>query len=51
MFSGDETWSRGFGTADFTNDVNVDNSTLFGIGSVTKSFTMTLLGILLTEKK
>ncbi|XP_060560761.1 uncharacterized protein LOC132720615 [Ruditapes philippinarum] len=43
-------WAKGYGTADFSNGRMVDNTTLFGIGSVTKSFTMVLLGILLTEK-
>ncbi|XP_045184047.2 D-aminopeptidase-like [Mercenaria mercenaria] len=45
-----ETWTRGYGKADLSQGRMVDNTTLFNIGSVTKSFTMVLLGILLTEK-
>ncbi|XP_052278708.1 uncharacterized protein LOC127877099 isoform X2 [Dreissena polymorpha] len=51
VVKGDDVWARGFGSADISAGVPVDNSTLFAIGSVTKSFTMVLLGILLTEKK
>ncbi|KAH3819606.1 uncharacterized protein LOC127881285 [Dreissena polymorpha] len=51
VFKGGDVWSRGFGSADISAGTPVDNSTLFNIGSVTKSFTMVLLGILLTEKK
>ncbi|KAH3843705.1 hypothetical protein DPMN_117234, partial [Dreissena polymorpha] len=47
----DDVWSRGFGSADISAGIPVNNSTLFAIGSVTKSFTMVLLSILLTEKK
>ena len=46
---GDEVWSSGFGTADFSSQTRVDNNTLFNIGSVTKSFTATLLGMLLKD--
>ena len=42
-------WYSGFGTADFSSGKNVDATTLFNIGSVTKSFTATLLGMLLKE--
>ncbi|XP_053386925.1 uncharacterized protein LOC123542314 [Mercenaria mercenaria] len=45
-----ETWTRGYGKADLSQGRMVDNTTLFNIGSVTKSFTMVLLGILLTQK-
>ena len=51
FFPGNETWSRGFGKADIINNIDVDTTTLFNIGSVTKSFTMNLLAILLTEQK
>ncbi|KAH3843701.1 hypothetical protein DPMN_117230 [Dreissena polymorpha] len=51
VVKGGDVWARGFGRADISAGVPVDNSTLFAIGSVTKSFTMVLLGILLTEKK
>ena len=49
LYPGDEVWSTGFGTADFSSGQPVDADTLFGIGSVTKSFTTALLGILLPE--
>lgn len=49
VVKGDEVWSTGFGTADFSSGQPVDADTLFGIGSVTKSFTTALLGILLQE--
>ncbi|XP_060579581.1 gigasin-6-like isoform X2 [Ruditapes philippinarum] len=45
-----KTWTKSYGTADFSNGRMVDNSTQFVIGSIGKSFTMVLLGILLTEK-
>lgn len=51
FFTGNETWAKGFGKANFDSGVMVDNTTLFNIGSISKSFTMTLLGVLLTEKK
>lgn len=49
VVKGNEVWSSGFGTADFSSGQPVDADTLFGIGSVTKSFTVALLGILLPE--
>ncbi|WAR28017.1 GIGA6-like protein [Mya arenaria] len=51
IIKGNDTWTRGFGTADFKSGRPVDGDTLFIIGSVTKSFTMTLLAIMLTENK
>ena len=48
--SGNETWSRGFGMEDFSTNKMVDSDSRFGIGSVTKAFTATLLGMLLSEK-
>ena len=50
VVKGDEFWSKGFGKADIAANKPVDSDTKFGIGSVTKSFTVTLLGILLSEK-
>ncbi|KAL4230949.1 hypothetical protein ACF0H5_011322 [Mactra antiquata] len=49
IVKGDETWSRGFGIKDLFGERKVDDTTLFGIGSVSKSFTMVLVGILLKE--
>ena len=48
-FTGDEVWSRGFGKEDLDTGKVVDPYSIFDIGSVTKSFTATLLGILLSE--
>ncbi|WAR28085.1 GIGA6-like protein, partial [Mya arenaria] len=46
-----ETWTHGFGMADLKSGRPVDGDTLFNIASVTKSFTMALLAILLKENK
>ncbi|WAR28065.1 GIGA6-like protein, partial [Mya arenaria] len=46
-----DKWTQGFGTADLKSGRPVDEDTLFNIGSVTKSFTMALLAILLEENK
>ena len=50
VIKGNEVWSKGFGKADISANKSVDSDTKFSIGSVTKSFTVTLLGILLSEK-
>ena len=49
--SDDEIWTQGFGKEDFSTGNAVDENSLFGVGSITKAFTATLLGILITEKK
>ncbi|XP_067661438.1 uncharacterized protein [Haliotis asinina] len=49
VVKGDETWTRGFGQADIEQGVNVTKDTLFGIGSVTKAFTSTLLAMMIDE--
>ncbi|XP_046368647.2 penicillin-binding protein 4-like [Haliotis rufescens] len=49
VVKGGETWTRGFGQADIEQGVNVTKDTLFGIGSVTKAFTSTLLAMMLDE--
>ena len=49
VVKGDETWSRGYGTADLESGRQVDNSTVFAIGSLGKAFTMTLLGHFLQQ--
>ncbi|XP_046368649.2 penicillin-binding protein 4-like [Haliotis rufescens] len=49
VVKGDETWTRGFGQADIEQGVNVTKDTLFGIGSVTKGFTSTLLAMMLDD--
>ncbi|WAR28026.1 GIGA6-like protein, partial [Mya arenaria] len=51
IFKENGKWTRGFGTADLKSGRPVDKDTLFNIGSVTKSFTMALLAILLKENK
>ena len=44
-----ETWTRGFGMADKESKRDVSSSTLFGIGSVTKSFTSAILSLFINE--
>ncbi|KAL4229793.1 hypothetical protein ACF0H5_010184 [Mactra antiquata] len=49
IVKGTQTWTRGFGVADLDKDIPVTDETLFLIGSLGKSFTMTLLGIMLEK--
>ncbi|XP_041357397.1 uncharacterized protein LOC121374360 [Gigantopelta aegis] len=45
-----ETWSMAFGIADLEKNIPVDKGkTLFGIGSLTKAFTVTQIAMLLSE--
>jgi CubicO group peptidase (beta-lactamase class C family) len=44
-------YSRGFGYRDFDNKIPVTPNTLFAIGSCTKAFTSSLVGILDDEKR
>ena len=44
-------YSKGFGYRDYKNKIKVDQNTLFPIGSATKSFTSSLLGILRDKEK
>lgn len=44
-------YSKGFGTREFGKNSPVDNHTLFGIGSISKSFVATTMGILVDEGK
>ena len=44
-------YSKGFGFRDYENKIRVDQNTLFPIGSATKSFTSSLLGILRDKEK
>ncbi|CAH1256642.1 Hypp1689 [Branchiostoma lanceolatum] len=46
---GDVVFSRGYGKRDLRQGLPVDNRTLFGMGSVSKSFTVTLLASILAE--
>lgn len=41
--------ARGFGRADVERDIGANESTKFFIGSITKTFTATLLGMLLSD--
>lgn len=43
------SWTRGFGVADREANVEVNTSTLFGIGSVTKMFSSALLSLFINE--
>ncbi|WAR28021.1 GIGA6-like protein [Mya arenaria] len=49
FYTENDTWTRGFGTAELKSGRPVDEDTLFNIGFVTKSFTMALLAIMLEE--
>ena len=49
VFLGNEVWFHGFGKEDMLSGKDVDHNSAFLIASVTKSFTATLLGILLSE--
>lgn len=44
-------YAKGFGYRDYENQVPVDEHTLFAIGSCSKAFTSSLLGILREEEK
>jgi len=44
-------YCKGFGLRDVGKDLSVDENTIFGIGSISKSFTALTLGILVDEGK
>ncbi len=44
-------YAKGFGYADYENKVKADEHTLYAIGSCTKAFTSSLLGLLRAEDK
>ncbi|MCZ6836864.1 MAG: serine hydrolase [Planctomycetota bacterium] len=44
-------WTRGFGLADVATQRRADENTIYGVGSTTKAFTATLLGMLVDEGK
>jgi len=48
---GEIQYSKGFGTRTLHNDEQVNNNTLFGIGSISKSFTPVALAMLVDEGK
>ena len=50
IFPGDEIWTGGFGSENILSGKIVDANTKFNIGSLTKAFTATLLGTLLSER-
>lgn len=49
VVKGDEVLTKGYGVADLSTGRTVDEHTVFNVASITKSFTATLLGILLHE--
>jgi CubicO group peptidase (beta-lactamase class C family) len=51
VVKGNQTWIRGFGHADKSTGRKVDERSLFGIGSLTKAFTSTLLAALLNGSR
>ncbi|KAL3878770.1 hypothetical protein ACJMK2_031101 [Sinanodonta woodiana] len=48
VVSGNRSWTKGFGMADIDTERKVNEHTLFNIGSITKSFTVTLLAALMS---
>jgi CubicO group peptidase (beta-lactamase class C family) len=44
-------WVKGFGHADVENEVPVTPETMFAIGSTTKAFTATLVGMMIDEER
>ncbi|RKE97943.1 serine hydrolase [Ichthyenterobacterium magnum] len=44
-------YAKGFGYSDYENKIPVDTNTLFAIGSSTKAFTSSVLGVLRAEDK
>ena len=44
-------WARGFGLADVAGGKAADAQTVYGVGSTTKAFTATLVGMLADERK
>lgn len=51
VHKGSTIYSKGFGTREFGKNSPVDEHTLFGIGSITKSFVALTMGILVDEEK
>ncbi|XP_066267018.1 gigasin-6-like [Branchiostoma lanceolatum] len=48
--NGDVVFSKGYGKRDLNQGLPVDNRTLFGVASISKSFTATLLASILAER-
>ncbi|XP_078618649.1 uncharacterized protein LOC144886099 [Branchiostoma floridae x Branchiostoma japonicum] len=48
--NGDVVFSMGYGKRDLNQGLTVDNRTIFGLGSISKSFTATLLASVLAER-
>lgn len=48
---GNLIYTKGFGYRDYEKKISVNTHTIFGIGSITKSFTASLLGILESKGK
>lgn len=49
--NGKVVWARAFGQADRENSIPADTNTIYRIGSITKTFTSTLLMLLVEDKK
>lgn len=49
VVKGDETWTKAYGKADVERGRNSTDDTLFCIGSITKSFTSTILTMLMEQ--
>ncbi|XP_035687607.1 gigasin-6-like [Branchiostoma floridae] len=48
--NGDVVFSKGYGKRDLNQGLPVDNKSIFGLGSISKSFTATLLASVLAER-
>ncbi|XP_076452708.1 uncharacterized protein LOC143288244 [Babylonia areolata] len=46
---GEERWTEGYGVEDVSSGRPVSSASLFGVGSLTKAFTVSLLALLLNE--
>ena len=51
VYGGETVHTQGYGVIDRETNVSVTNDTFFGIASLSKAFTTTLLGQLLHEHK
>ncbi|KAL8610837.1 hypothetical protein ACOMHN_056692 [Nucella lapillus] len=49
IVKGEERWSEGYGVADMSSGRAVTSGTLFGVGSMTKAFTVSMLASLMEE--
>ena len=51
VYGGETVYTQGYGVKDRVTNASVTNDTFFGIASLSKAFTATLLGKLLHDHK